>query len=133
MRRIVFIVLHCSDSDVAAHDNPQTIEEWHLARGFTAIGYHFVITQDGVVHTARPEHITGAHCKGHNANSIGICLTGRHKFSGKQFASLKELCKGLCQKYGLEKTDILGHCDLSKSKTCPNFGHREIIAAWEWH
>lgn len=133
MRKINLIVLHCSDSDVPAHDNPETINEWHIQRGFSGIGYHYIITQDGVVHQGRAEGEVGAGVKGHNANALHICLTGRHKFSPKQYLSLNILCKSRCKHHDLDKSDIIGHCDLDPKKTCPNFPHREIISAWEWH
>jgi N-acetylmuramoyl-L-alanine amidase len=134
VRLINCIVLHCSDSDVPAHDNIETIRKWHVEeRGFSDIGYHFVITKDGVVHPGRPEELIGAHCKGHNANSIGICLTGRHQFAAKQFLALNSLCQDICERHELHKTDILAHCQLDQKKSCPNFGYAELISAWDWH
>ena len=100
-RLINLIVLHCSDSDHPHHDNVETIRKWHTERGFTGpdgvegteddIGYHFVITKDGTVHAGRPVEAVGAHVHGHNANSIGICLTGktRSQFTPAQFRSLR--------------------------------------------
>lgn len=132
-RKINLIVLHCSDSDIPAHDSVEVIREWHLQRGFSDIGYHYVITKDGMVHKGRHDSEIGAHVKGHNANSIGICLAGRHEFTAKQFTSLGHLCQKLCYDFGLGKTDILGHTELDPHKTCPNYPHREIIAAWDWH
>lgn len=132
-RKIDILVLHCSDSDYKKHDDVETLREWHLQRGFSDIGYHYIITKDGVVHPGRAEEVVGAHVKGHNANSIGICLTGRHEFTAKQFLSLENLCKSLCEKYELQKSDILAHCQFDSRKTCPNFPYTEIIAAWGWH
>lgn len=133
MRKINLIVVHCSDSDRKEHDSPEVIREWHRQRGFTDIGYHFVITKDGVLHRGRDESAVGAHVAGHNARSIGVCLSGRKRFTDIQFLTLEKTLKDLCKKYGLEKKDILAHNDLDKGKTCPNFDLHKLIASWGWH
>jgi N-acetylmuramoyl-L-alanine amidase len=134
MRKINCIVVHCSDSDNKSHDNIETVRKWHVQeRGWIDIGYHFFITKDGNVHTGRSEDVTGAHVAGHNRGSIGVCLSGRKLFTDAQFRSLEELLKRLCKKYGLEKKDILGHCDLQPAKTCPNFDLHAKLSSWNWH
>lgn len=73
MREVQKHIIHCSDStfgDVAE------IRRWHIARGFNDVGYHFVIRRDGEVEMGRTLETIGAHCKGHNTNSIGTCLVG---------------------------------------------------------
>jgi N-acetyl-anhydromuramyl-L-alanine amidase AmpD len=143
-RKIDLIVVHCSDSDRTQHDNVKTIRAWHTGRGFTGpdgvpgtqddIGYHFVITKDGKIHPGRDVNRIGAHVMGHNSNSIGICLTGKDRFSDEQKQSLESLCKKLCSDYNLKKLDILGHRDLDKKgKTCPNFDVKQLTAQWIWH
>lgn len=119
MRTINSIVVHCSDSDIESHDNAETIEEWHKQRGFKQIGYHFIIVKSGEVIKGRPLHMQGAHCKGHNATSIGVCLTGRDRFSSKQLISLGALCKQLMYEYRI--TSVKPHNHYDKGKTCPNF------------
>lgn len=133
MREINFIAIHCSDSDIPAHDSIEVIRDWHCLRNMIDIGYHFVITQDGVIHDGRPVEKIGAHIKGNNANSIGICLTGRHKFSSKQFQSLNNICRKLCEEFGLTKLDILPHNYFDPKKTCPNFPLEEVVSSWDWH
>ena len=75
-RKIDLVVLHCSATpdgrDVSAAD----IRRWHLERGFADIGYHFVVRLDGTVEVGRAIGRTGAHCKGYNRHSIGICYIG---------------------------------------------------------
>lgn len=132
-RQVGFIVVHCSDSDIKSHDNVGTIRSWHLERGFNDIGYHAFIDKSGVIHEGRPEHIPGAHVRGFNQKSLAVCLSGRHKFTEAQFASLDKWCKEKCEKYNLKKTDILSHCELDNNKTCPNFNVIEIVARWSWH
>lgn len=134
-RKIDLIVVHCSDSDHAHHDNVATIRQWHTERGFIGddgkhgtqddIGYHFIITQDGNVHTGRAEEHIGAHVQGHNKNSLGIVLTGRNNFSDLQFISLKVLVKMLREKYKVAQEKVKGHRDLDPHKSCPNFEVKE--------
>lgn len=52
------------------------IRRWHLARGFVDVGYHYVVYLDGSVHEGRPLAQVGAHCRGHNAHSVGVCYVG---------------------------------------------------------
>lgn len=80
MRTIKEIILHCSATPEGRDYTVADIDHWHQARGFGLqgyhIGYHFVIYRDGSIHTGRPLELPGAHCRGHNANSIGICYIG---------------------------------------------------------
>ncbi len=76
MRRIDEIIIHCSDSPEGRNDKAEDIRNWHKQRGFSDIGYHYVIDLDGTVEQGRPIEQAGAHCTGHNRNSIGICYIG---------------------------------------------------------
>jgi N-acetylmuramoyl-L-alanine amidase len=109
----------------------ETINAWHIERGFSGIGYHYVILKDGSVCPGRPEDVAGAHCRGHNTGSIGICLTGRKLFTREQFLTLEKLVKELCQKYKLEMSQVLAHSDLDSGKTCPNFNVKELVSSWK--
>lgn len=123
MRKIEKIILHCSDSDHPHHDNIEAIRRWHVnERGWIDIGYHYVITKDGSTYVGRPVETPGAHCKGHNETSIGICLTGRDVFSKEQFLSTSILIRGLQSTFSLTRfTSLYFHSELSENKTCPNF------------
>lgn len=127
MRKINLIVIHCSASDNPIHDDISVIKDWHLQRGFNDVGYHFFIKKNGTIQPGRPEQVIGSHVKGFNANSIGICLSGLHEFPDAQIHSCRDLVRGLLIKYGLELKDVVGHCDLFKGKTCPNFDYRDKI------
>ena len=121
MRKIKKIVIHCSDSQDSLDITSKDIKSWHLQRGFTDIGYHYVIRRSGVVERGRGDDEIGAHVKGHNSDSIGICWVGRKDISPEQLKSLKALVKGLCFKYNLDPTEhVLGHYELDSGKTCPN-------------
>lgn len=112
------IIVHCSDSDNPDHANVATIRQWHLERGFSDIGYHYVINDKGI-YQGRSLDVVGAHCKGFNKNSIGICLTGKNNFTPSQFMALGVLIENLTGQFGIKK--VYRHCDLDSNKTCPNF------------
>jgi N-acetylmuramoyl-L-alanine amidase len=138
MRKIKKIYLHCSDSDRLAHDNIATIREWHTLRGFTGpdlvagthddVGYHFFIRRDGTVEEGRKENHIGAHVKGDNQFSIGVCLSGRTfvDFHSSQFTAARELVLELLDKYKLTKSDVKLHRDFDPKKTCPNFSLKDF-------
>ena len=131
MRKINSIIIHCSDSDYAHHDNIAAIRHWHVReRGFSAIGYHFVITKDGSVKVGRPLERVGAHCYRFNHFSIGICLTGKTYFSAPQFTSLHVICLELCDAFGLTLSNIRPHNAFNKNRTCPNFDLKEQKELW---
>lgn len=139
-RKITFIVLHCSDSDLPHHDNIETITQWHTERGFTGadgvngtlddIGYHYFIKRDGTVIAGDPEDQIGAHVKGHNAHSLGVCLSGRSftSFKSKQFDAARALVKSLKEKYMIPDDKVFLHRDLDPGKTCPNFSLEDFFS-----
>lgn len=137
MRAINLIIFHCSDSDRPNHDDISVIAQWHSERGWVGpdkingtqddVGYHYFIKKNGAYQKGRPDDAIGAHCKGYNANSIGICLSGKNDFTDAQFLMAAKLAKELMSKYNLKITDILGHNELEKTKTCPNFKLEEIF------
>jgi hypothetical protein len=121
------IVIHCSDSDNPSHDNVNTIRAWHLERAFEDIGYHYVITKDGIIDIGRDLALVGAHVYTHNKDTIGICLTGRESFSDAQFkgaADLIDLLYVICE--NLIGTFVFPHNFYYQKKTCPNFDISEI-------
>ena len=126
-RKIKEIIVHCSATPEGKDYSVDTIRKWHLQRGFADIGYHYIIYRDGSIHTGRDESVIGAHCKGHNSNSIGVCYIGGVAVDGKtpkdtrtteQKQSLVKLLKELKAKY--PQASIHGHRDFS-SKACPSF------------
>lgn len=136
------VVVHCSSSDNSQDDSVQRIKLLHTGnkktpikwgkydthcRGWSDIGYHYVITKDGEVHSGRPIERAGAHAKGFNKSSIGICLTGDKEFSDEQFKSLKTVIDELILNFGLSIIDIIEHNELNSSKTCPNFDLKSKI------
>ena len=131
-RKIDKIIIHCSATREGDDISPSQIKEWHVARGFKTIGYHFVITLDGRTHVTRSLAQVGAHCKGQNKNSIGICYVGGLDKNGKpkdtltsaQKITLLRLVKALKQSY--PKVTIHGHNEFA-NKACPCFDVSEFI------
>ena len=76
MRTINLIVVHCSATQGNRMLSPEALDLMHRRRGFNGTGYHYYIRKDGTVHLTRPVERIGAHVKGFNANSIGICYEG---------------------------------------------------------
>ena len=131
MRKISKIIVHCSDSKWG---NAAIIREWHLDRNFADIGYHWIVLNgfpetskdyiehyDGLVELGRPESKPGAHCRGQNHDSIGICLIGVEDFTPKQFDALERIVRGIQATHGISDGMVFGHRDFDKKKTCPNF------------
>lgn len=156
---ILKLVIHCSATPNGKPFTATDIDRWHKARGFKRtlpaikhfnehlkhIGYHFVIGLDGTVETGRQVGETGAHVKGHNQNSLGICLIGGIDASGRnhaeftqaQWHALHELLVELQGRF--PNANIYGHRDLSPDlngdgsitpnewlKDCPCFD------VWQW-
>lgn len=127
MRKISSIIVHCSATPEGKSFTVADIDRWHRQRGFAQIGYHYVIYLDGSVHTGRPIATIGAHCAGHNANSIGVCYIGGLSADGKrpkdtrteaQKQSLIALLRQLRAQF--PNAVIHGHRDYA-AKACPSF------------
>ena len=116
---IKHIVVHCSDSPQGRGDNAEVIHRWHLENGWSGIGYHKVILEDGTVENGRPLYWQGAHVGPHNKSSIGICLIGDGEYTDHQYASLRGLIFNMLDRF--PTAEVVGHCDLDSGKTCPKF------------
>lgn len=117
MRKINLIVLHhtATRRDVSVED----IRRAHLRRGFSDIGYHFVIDANGRVHPGREIARVGAHARGHNAHSLGIAVIGNFEKESPtpaQLHALSRLIAELLSKFPSAR--IVGHRDLCPTR-CP--------------
>lgn len=120
------IIIHCSATVEGKDYTTEDIKKWHKARGFSDIGYHYIIYRDGSIHNGRNVNISGAHCTNHNAHSIGICyIGGVDKYNKpkdtrtlEQKNSLKNLLLKLKVLY--PKATIHGHNEYA-NKACPCF------------
>ena len=182
MRVIDTIVIHQSDS---AFGNAAVIDEWHRERGWSGIGYHWVILNgrihasaadaardagtatppfrtprgpsgsggcsgaakaakdvrpecDGMIQEGRPPECVGAHVRGHNGTSLGICLigigdglpVGEGYITHAQWRALVGLCRELMKRYGVQVERVLGHREFpGVAKTCPGFAVAELRKA----
>ena len=130
-RTIKEIIVHCSATPEGKDYTLDTIRQWHLQRGFSDIGYHYVIHLDGKVEEGGDVNIAGAHCSGHNSKSIGICYIGGMTADNKkakdtrtdaQKVNLKVLLQAMRKLYPNAK--IHGHRDFA-AKDCPSFDATE--------
>ena len=126
-RYINEIIVHCSATAEGKDFTIDDIKKWHKDRGFSDIGYHYVVYRDGSVHNGRDVSISGAHCTNHNSHSIGVCYIGGCSKDGKtpkdtrtteQIQALKNLLTELKKLY--PKASIHGHRDYA-NKACPSF------------
>lgn len=122
------LIVHCSATPEGRSLDFESCREDHIRhRGFRDIGYHFYITRDGCIHRGRPLEQIGAHCKGHNRHSVGICYEGGLDARGQpadtrtleQRASLLALLREL--KRVFPRALVVGHRDLNPQKACPCF------------
>ena len=76
MREINKIIVHCSATREFQDVKTEEIRRWHMDKGWSDVGYHYLIELDGSINKGRPVERIGAHCKGHNNDSIGVCYIG---------------------------------------------------------
>ena len=135
MRVINQIIVHCSATKAEWMEGATVqakvaeIKRWHTVdRGWSDIGYHYLIDRNGFVAAGRPLDKVGAHVKGHNTGSVGICLIGGHgsaatdkfsdHFTNAQDKSLRRLIGQLKADYGI--VAVTGH-NRYAAKACPGF------------
>lgn len=134
MRPIDEIIIHCTatrpdwEPNLTPKRKLSIIRGWHTDKGWSDIGYHYVIFRDGTVLTGRPIEKIGAHVKGHNTGTIGVSLEGgfgsattdsfSDHFTEEQEKALKTLLEDLKSKYDIKK--ITGHNQYAP-KACPGF------------
>ena len=148
-RHTKYIVVHCSatppDSDIGVDE----IDDWHRRRGFKKIGYAAVIRRDGLLEFGRHFNAVGAHVKGQNYQSVGVCMVGgvdqagqpADNFAAVQYDTLRVLLQMLLLAY--PGAGIVGHRDLSPDvngdgiidetdwlKLCPSFSVAARIDQW---
>ena len=133
MRHIDTIIVHCSATNAYQDIGVEEIRDWHVNGNlWSDIGYHYVIRRNGRIEDGRPVGRSGAHARGHNSGSIGICLVGGigdngkadANFSIEQYISLKQLITHLKSEHDIVK--VIGHRDVSK-KECPCFSVQGLM------
>jgi N-acetylmuramoyl-L-alanine amidase len=161
-RTVHLIVIHCSATPSGRRLPASVIDSWHAQRGFIRqpkparayspelphIGYHFLIGLDGTVTPGRHVDEVGAHVRGLNVQSIGICLVGgaepQARYSQAQWQSLASLVTELSKHYGIAQAaptrakgprgellisgGVCGHRD-----TSPDADGDGLVSPQEWH
>ena len=146
MRNIDSIIVHCSATKAGQDFTVADIDHWHRQRGFNGIGYHYVIRLDGKLEKGRDVALAGAHCKGWNERSVGICYIGGLDENGRpadtrtnaQKRVLYQIIIDLQREYNI--LQVLGHRDTSPDlngdgviepyeyvKACPCFDVKEFL------
>ena len=140
MRPINEIIVHCTAtraswwSSRSLGQKIAEVRKWHVnERGWSDIGYHFLIDRNGKVGAGRPLHKVGAHVVGHNSGTIGISLFGGYEaaasdnfmenFTSAQDAALRQLIQDLRSRFSINR--ITGHNQYA-NKACPGFS----VGAW---
>ena len=131
MRTINEIIIHCSATKEGNKISAATIDRWHKDRGWRCIGYHYVVRIDGSIEYGRHVQDIGAHVKGRNKHSIGVCYIGgldadmepKDTRTRDQKESLLYLLKTLKRLH--PDATIHGHREFA-NKACPCFdAHKE--------
>jgi N-acetylmuramoyl-L-alanine amidase len=131
-----FLVVHCSATKQNQDIGASEIRKWHVEdNGWSDIGYHQVIRRSGLIELGRPLHVSGAHAKGFNGQSVGVCLIGgidangdpEDNFTDQQMDSLSTTLE--YWKLIYPSADIVGHRDLpGVNKACPSFDVKEWLS-----
>ena len=136
------IVIHYSATYPDQDITRATVDRWHRERGFREIGYHWFIRRDGTLEEGRPEGTLGAHVRGHNSGTIGICWAGGlERASGPnvgvwnpteaQEATMVQLIRDI-QKRHPSATRVVGHKDLVPTE-CPGLPRGGVAEWWSRH
>ena len=132
MRAINEIIIHSTATKAGRELTIDELRAWHKQKGFKDVGYHYVVMPDGEIKNGRPITMCGAHCKGHNANSIGLAYVGGLGANGKpadtrtqqQRDALKVAVQVLRAVFG--DVPVHGHNEYA-NKACPCFDvHKEF-------
>jgi len=131
-RKIDKLIIHCSATPPHLKVGAKEIDNWHKMRGWSGIGYHFVIRRNGEIEYGRSINKTGAHVKRHNRGSVGVCLVGgvnsdmdaEDNFTSKQWRRLEQFVRLFKTEYS--KATVHGHNEFS-SKACPSFDVQEWL------
>lgn len=126
MNKPTKIILHCaaSEDSLKTKFSFEACKRYHVEeRGWRDIGYHFYITRDGEVHKGREFNEVGAHCKGQNDKSIGVCYEGSHFPTVIQIDALCNLYRTFKNVYKLD--DWHGHYEYT-NKECPGFDIEDL-------
>lgn len=128
------LVVHCSATKPSQNIGVKQIRKWHKDRGWSDIGYHYVITRKGKIETGRPEGKSPAAQRGANTGTIAVCMVGGIDAEGNpdadytdgQWQALVDFYYDICSRFTI--VSICGHRDFSGvNKACPSFSVTEFV------
>ena len=133
------IVVHYSATYPDANYTWERLTADHKARGFREGGYHWYIRRDGQLIEGRPEGTLGAHVRGHNSGTIGICWeggleratgsnTGVWNPTKAQEDQLVRLITDVQKRWPSAKR-VVGHIDLGPTQ-CPGLPKGGVAKWW---
>lgn len=129
------IIVHASFTYASQNIGRREIRAWHTdpdkpGGPYADIGYHEVIRRNGIIEIGRKEHCQGAHCLGHNQDSLGICIVGGcgdddewcFNYTDICLSSLRDSIRYKMARYpGIQ---LGGHNDYDNRRQCPGFDVR---------
>ena len=128
-RHVDRVFLHCTASSYDHHDDIEVVRQWHLGRGWSDVGYHFMIHRDGSISAGRDIERTPAAQKGHNKGTIAIAMHGgqdaKDDFSTKQIVTLREFCEQIRAAYDGDIT-FHGHSEVV-IRDCPVYDYKAFM------
>tara|TARA_Y100001972_G_scaffold108362_1_gene138322 strand:- start:527 stop:1981 length:1455 start_codon:yes stop_codon:yes gene_type:complete len=142
-RDITEIVVHWTASFKNQNLTAEDIHEWHLDKGYTGIGYHYIIQRDGKLQRGRPLNLIGDHAHefNHNQYSIGIAFVGGYNcatltknpdrflssesFTQSQWTTFEMFCEAFYAV--IPAGQAWGHNDVSKMNTDPGFNVQTYV------
>jgi N-acetyl-anhydromuramyl-L-alanine amidase AmpD len=133
--RTQFLVVHCAATPPDMDIGVEEIRRWHIDdNGWEDVGYHIVIRRSGAVETGRDLDAVGAHVRGVNSISVGVCLIGgvdddgkpADNFTAAQRVTLDAVLRMLAKAY--PGAVVRGHRDFAE-KACPSFDAKEWAAS----
>jgi len=124
------VVVHHSAGSNTNRNYTQVVRDIYIyhteVNGWSDIGYHYVIKKDGTIEEGRPLKKTGAHVRGANRGTVGVCFVGLNHFTKAQMKAAWRIIPLIEEKVG-KKLKLKGHNDYTKWKTCPNFVIRDFL------
>lgn len=130
-RPVNLLAIHHSASPLST--TVAEIEVWHRKKGWNGIGYHHIVTADGLLHAGRPLDVAGAHVEGHNAHSVGLCLVGDNTKPEAQWtAAQRRVLAEYVYWFRVfhPNAEIAGHGEVPGAATlCPGLKVRDLLSA----
>jgi hypothetical protein len=132
------VILHCAAiktgqfRGLSAYQVFAIVNRWHIERGFSGCGYHYIIMPSGEIFDARPRHLAGAHTLGHNQGTLGVLLIESVQVKAigafEQYFTQRQresVCCLLSSLAPLGVRWVAGHNDYAQ-KLCPGFHVDEV-------